>query len=253
MAHSKKPTSLGRDSSIGEPAIRSGPLAPESSELPGSIGHAAGMNDGISASTISETGRNRLDTAGLKPMLDICDRYRNMMCDDYDKMTSGESNIVSMEIEGYEYVFDLSLERVVGAFGYSYVSEQERDKKYMSDFLGRVQSKKKLENLTDSQQGEAGKSFRRRFQDKYGADFDRGHFISMRQGGVYDINLFPQRSDINQGKIDEWRDFERRCVANPGTFCFVRPFYEDDSWVPTELEYGILVDGNLESKMFPNR
>ncbi len=76
---------------------------------------------------------------------------------------------------------------------------------------------------------------------------DKGHFIAHTIGGRVDgfeINLFSQLRHINrgwsaQGKI--YRQMERYCAGNPGTFCFSRPFYSDQTCRPTALEFGILL------------
>jgi hypothetical protein len=66
---------------------------------------------------------------------------------------------------------------------------------------------------------------------------DRGHFFAHTMGGGLDINLFPQAKRVNRGGL--WRKMESFCALNPGTFCFVRPIYADESWRPRQLEYGI--------------
>jgi hypothetical protein len=64
---------------------------------------------------------------------------------------------------------------------------------------------------------------------------NRGHFFAHTMGGGLDINLFPQAGRLNRGGL--WREMERYCAANPGTFCFVRPLYSNQSWRPQALEY----------------
>ena len=239
MVSARIPGPLGRDSiGYSDSDTHDGTLPGAAAPLPGPIGHGFAESD---------EERLAMETASL------CARYGDIICGRYHRMTDGETSIVSMDIEGYEFLFDLAHERVVGVLGYTFVSEQTRDTKYMAGFLGRAQSKKQLEQLSESQKAESKKSFQRRFEDKYGAKYDRGHFISLRQGGVYDINLFPQRTDINRGYVDQWRDFERECVNNPGSFCFVRPIYDDETWVPFEIEYGIVRDGITRTRKFPNR
>lgn len=68
--------------------------------------------------------------------------------------------------------------------------------------------------------------------------YDRGHFFAHTIGGRLDINLFPQNIPVN--RWGKWRQLESYCSRNPGTFCFIRPLYSDKSWIPAELEYGIL-------------
>jgi hypothetical protein len=81
--------------------------------------------------------------------------------------------------------------------------------------------------------------------------------MSHRQGGGLDINLFPQRADVNQGRSTQgktYRAMERACVANPGTFCFSRPIYDDQTWVPAELDYGVLYSPRtVDVRTFPNK
>ena len=80
--------------------------------------------------------------------------------------------------------------------------------------------------------------------------------MSHRQGGGYDINLFPQLASVNQGKSPEgqvYRAMETECVRT-SLFCFSRPIYDDRSWVPAELEYGVLRTANtLDFRTFPNK
>ena len=46
---------------------------------------------------------------------------------------------------------------------------------------------------------------------------------------------------------------ERYCSDNPGTFFFSRAIYDDDTWIPFEIEYGILkAPYQLEIRRFPS-
>ena len=74
---------------------------------------------------------------------------------------------------------------------------------------------------------------------------DRGHFLGHASGGVLDINLFPQRRELNRGWSAEGREFremERFVSTHPGVFFYHRPIYDDDTWIPWQLDYGVLVD-----------
>lgn len=80
---------------------------------------------------------------------------------------------------------------------------------------------------------------------------DRGHFIAHSAGGGININLFPHRSSLNRGHRDpdkadgqgkRYRSMERYAAQRPGTFLFHRPIYDDSTWIPHSLEYGVLVD-----------
>ncbi len=85
--------------------------------------------------------------------------------------------------------------------------------------------------------------------------------MSHKQGGGLDINLFPQRADINQGHGRlgaSYRAMEKECVlqAKQGTpvFCFSRPIYDDESWVPAMLDYGIIYGPqHISVATFPNK
>jgi hypothetical protein len=74
---------------------------------------------------------------------------------------------------------------------------------------------------------------------------DKGHFLGHASGGILDINLFPHRRELNRGWSEEgkrFRKMERYVADHPGTFFYHRPEYDDDTWIPTRLEYGVLQD-----------
>jgi len=91
----------------------------------------------------------------------------------------------------------------------------------------------------------------------YGDNYDKGHFIAHGFGGPIDVNLFPQRRDINRGWGDAgkpYRQMEKFVAANPGSFVFSRPLYTDLSFCPTGLEYGYCTTSlDFVVKQFPNR
>ena len=74
---------------------------------------------------------------------------------------------------------------------------------------------------------------------------DKGHFLGHASGGILDINLFPHRRELNRGWSSEgkrFRKMERYVEQHPGTFFYHRPIYDDETWIPSELEYGVLID-----------
>lgn len=85
---------------------------------------------------------------------------------------------------------------------------------------------------------------------------DKGHFIAHSFGGSLDVNIFAQNRDTNRGWSEEgklFRAMERYCGRYSGTFCFNRPLYNDDSFRPAALEFGILKrDGALSIHTFNN-
>jgi hypothetical protein len=76
-----------------------------------------------------------------------------------------------------------------------------------------------------------------------GENTGKGHFIAHASGGGLAINLFRQRSDLNRGKSVAgkiYRQMERSCAEHPGTFCFTRALYNDNSNRPFAIEFGLL-------------
>ena len=155
--------------------------------------------------------------------------------------------ITSQNFHGFNFIFDcteidpdpistrLPDSRVVGVFGYSNTNVNLSNRKMMHKHLG--QSTKVF-------------SF-------FGDNYDKGHFIAHYSGGPIDINLFPQRRDINRGWSAEgkrYRAMEKFIAANPGTFVFSRPIYNDFSCCPYEIEYGYCdAEFNFTVEVFPNR
>ncbi len=149
------------------------------------------------------------------------------------------ANILTIKTFGFTYLFDLASEcasrrddRVICVYGLSQPQSGPRDAARMKGFLGG--------GLVIS-----------------GTRYDKGHLASHGQGGFEDgLNLFPQRPDINRGHKcadPRYREMERYCSDNPGTFFFSRVIYDDDTWVPAEVEYGILkAPYQLEVQRFPN-
>jgi hypothetical protein len=145
-------------------------------------------------------------------------------------------DIVEIDI-GFRYLFDLERdgeageERVVAAYGFSCTPAAARDSSYMRGFP--IPARKLPFNA------------------------DRGHFASHAQGGTEQgINLFPQMREFNRGwspRGKVFREMERSCAAHPGTFFWARPIYADASWIPRELEYGVITrDGQLWVNVFAN-
>jgi hypothetical protein len=77
---------------------------------------------------------------------------------------------------------------------------------------------------------------------------DRGHFFAHTMGGGLDINLFPQSARLNRGGL--WRRMENYAARHPGTFCFVRPIYDDPSWRPARLEFGLFKTATADPAAF---
>ena len=125
--------------------------------------------------------------------------------------------------------------RTVAALGISNININETNRKTMRTWLGKT-----------------SKVFAH-----FGNNYDKGHFIAHGFGGPIDVNLFPQRRDINRGWYDEgkpYRQMERYVAANPGTFVFSRPIYNDLSVCPEKIEFGYCTtDLKFTVNQFPNR
>jgi hypothetical protein len=89
-----------------------------------------------------------------------------------------------------------------------------------------------------------------------GSSRDKGHFIAHSIGGGLDVNVFSQNRDLNRGVSEQgkiYRQMEKYCYENPGTFCFSRPIYADSTSIPRWLEFGLIkTDGSLWIEVFEN-
>ena len=87
--------------------------------------------------------------------------------------------------------------------------------------------------------------------------YDKGHYIAHCNDGQVDQNLYPQLRELNrgispQGKL--YRSMERYLAQNPGVFYFVRPLYNDLTWIPDQIDFGIFTkEKGLLLNRFDNR
>ena len=171
------------------------------------------------------------------PELSVWEEMMTDWCDEYRHYTP-ETRIVEAKVEPGVFIFDLVAERVVGAYGLSTRPAQPRDRAKMRGF-------------PDVNVGVRAVLGDQAFLA------DRGHFLAHGSGGTLDINLFPQLRDLNRGWSHEgklFRRMERYVAEHPGVFYFHRPIYVDATWIPGELEFGILtVDGTWWVERFANR
>jgi hypothetical protein len=157
----------------------------------------------------------------------------------YEEMVTRPTRLLEVQLDDNAYLFDLASsaggpvtkrmpdDRVVVAWGTSRAADEGRDDNRLKGMPTRP-------------------------------GMQRGHVVSHAQGGGLDINILPQRPDVNQIRRwsphgYRWRAMEQYCADHPGTFFFVRPLYGDDSWVPQGMEYGVLKSPTeLDVKRFPN-
>ncbi|NVJ90393.1 MAG: hypothetical protein HWE34_01975 [Methylocystaceae bacterium] len=154
----------------------------------------------------------------------------NAWCAAY-KATHGNSDIHEIHIDSAVFLFDLYFERVVLAYAISTPPLMKRDTNRMRGFP----------NVN------ASTTF---FADK-------GHFLGHASGGQLDMNLFPHRRELNRGWSQEgkkFREMERFVEKNNNTFFFHHPLYDDLTWVPNQLEYGVLMEStNWWEDCFQNK
>ena len=144
-------------------------------------------------------------------------------CDEYVSRHPNAS-LVEINLVTAVYWFDRTDERVVVAYGISTRPQKPHDLSRMRRF-------------PDVSIGV------NRVMGDMAFPVDRGHFISHAAGGELDINLFPQRRELNRGWSEEgklYRKMERLAAHHPGTFHFHRARYDDDTWIPSTLQYGVL-------------
>jgi hypothetical protein len=157
--------------------------------------------------------------------------------DEYADRFSG-AELSEMYLNFAVFIFDNAPERVTLAYAVSIEQLVKRDASRMRGFTDPNVSARRII-------GE--KAFRA----------DKGHFLGHASGGELGINLFPQRRELNRGWSAEGKEFrlmERYVAEHPGTFFYHRPIYDDETWVPQLLEYGVLEhDPHLRVKTFANK
>lgn len=122
------------------------------------------------------------------------------------------TDIVETTAANFSYLFDVGNDRLIAAWGIS---------------RGRIG-------------GDRDASRMKRFPLSAGPKYHRGHAIPHRLGGILDINLVPQRGDINIGLF---RQLEMSAVANPGALYFTFWMYRGKSQMPSGVDQGVLIVG----------
>ncbi|HMK06175.1 MAG TPA: hypothetical protein VK476_01510 [Flavobacterium sp.] len=160
----------------------------------------------------------------------------------YKSASSHEANVNRFWHNTFEYIFDDC-------------STSEIEARLVA-VVGKSNPVKKLRAKDDNRlKGWIGPT-----QKTFGHEWDKGHFIAHSIGGAIDgveVNVFPQKRAINRGRSSEgvlFRQMEIFCGQNPGTFCFNRPLYRDESARPAYFEFGVLKpDNTLWVHLFDNR
>jgi hypothetical protein len=143
-----------------------------------------------------------------------------LWCDDYYSQNA-KAKLVQVDLDyagtSFSYLFDIHLERTIGAFGVPVYASHARDASRMAGY-----------------------------PLPGGPKFHRGHLMAHSIGGGMDINLVPQLGKLN---IGAFRVLERKvrdlARAHHSCLYFVRPIYTNKSQTPRLLEQGVV----LPSKM----
>ena len=167
----------------------------------------------------------------------------------YLRMTNRETSLVVSEYNGFIYYFDNSYYHEDKGT----VRENEAMEERVMGVIGKSRPRSKRGKATDNWlKGFIGPSGRR-----WGRQYDKGHFIAYSIGGGEQLNIFPQRGDLNRGHSERgklFRKMEAYCARHPQTLCFHRPIYLDESACPAALDFGLLTEeGELWVETFDNR
>lgn len=154
---------------------------------------------------------------------ELPDRLSDAWCADYHRAFR-DAEIVSIPLDPFVYLFDLTGERALGAYGI---------------MGGTVSAPRDRARMAGHPKAE-------------GRDYHRGHLMPHSGGGGTDINLFSQLGSLNVGAF---RELEKIAVGKPGTFYFVRLLYDlTGSQRPAAVEQGALLPGKhaIELREFQN-
>lgn len=153
--------------------------------------------------------------SGSNIVAEIADVLIPIWCDVY-AFTSPSAQIVEVETgesgSTFSYLFDLTLDRNIVAFGIPSASKHKRDRSRMAGHP-----------LANS------------------ARYDRGHLMANSTGGGCDINLVPQLARVNRV---QFRVLERKVHElardQKQSFYFVRCLYANSTQLPSAFEQGIV-------------
>lgn len=179
------------------------------------------------------------DSSGIIHIEKLIQPLEDKWLSTYRKMCSHVPSVMQFPDQGFTFLYDVASvnsndvdDRLVVAYGRSTSNEHNRDNSRIAGFLGGGL------NITGK-----GK-------------FDKGHALAHAMGGGLDANLFPQKPELNRGRSEAgriYRRMERYAANHQGVFVFSRLIYSDNSWVPSSLEYGVLMeDGKFWVECFDN-
>jgi len=179
------------------------------------------------------------DSAGVLVIEELIQRVEDGWLSTYYDMSPHSPTVLKFQDQGFTFLYDQTSanssdveDRLIAAYGWSTAIEHERGENRMKGFLGG--------GIDIPGKGK----------------FDKGHVLAHSMGGGLDVNLFPQRPELNRGRSEAgkvYRRMEKYAAGHDGTFVFSRLIYSDSSWVPSSLEYGVLLeDKKLWVEWFEN-
>ena len=149
---------------------------------------------------------------GPTPWSGVIEYLVGVWIDDYC-LRCRSNEIIETDVSNFSYLFDVSTERLLAAFGVS---------------GGRFGGARDASRM-------AGHPL------SAGPLYHRGHAIPHTLGGPTDINLVPQRGSVN---IGPFRALERAAVATPGALYFTYWEYpRGNAQLPISVDQGLLVAG----------
>lgn len=147
------------------------------------------------------------------PWSRVIEYLAGVWIDDYCAR-SKTNDIIETSASDFSYLFDVSGQRLLAAFGIS---------------NGRFGGARDASRM-------AGHPL------SAGPLYHRGHAIPHTLGGPTDINLVPQRGSVN---IGPFRKLERAAVATPGALYFTYWVYpRGDTQLPVSVDQGLLIPGH---------
>lgn len=166
----------------------------------------------------------------------------------YLRMTSRSTFIVTIEYNGFVYWYDHYVHHEM--HGTTVISDTIEDR--VIGVIGKSVPSPRTKKTASWLKGLIGGT-----EKRWGPQFDKGHFIAHSLGGGTQLNIFPQRRDLNRGRSAAGRLFiemEKYCRVHAGTLCFHRPIYLDEGARPAALDFGLLTqEGKLWVQRFDNR
>jgi hypothetical protein len=144
---------------------------------------------------------------------DAADHLIDAFLADYRPPPGTQSEIVETSSSNFSYLFDIAAERLIAAYGVS---------------TGKHTGKRDSARMRGSPLGGP-------------KGYHRGHAIPHTLGGPLDINLVPQKGEVNIGRF---RVLEIQAVETPGAFYFTYWKYPAGrSQRPIGVYQGLLIPG----------